>query len=500
MRFLILDIDTLRPDHLGCYGYGRETSPVIDSIAEEGMRFDSYYCPNAPCLPSRASLVTGQFGIRTGVVGHGGTAADLRHEGFSRRFRSKYSHNSLFNLFRRKGIYTASVSTFAERHSSWWFNAGLNEVINLGLGGGETGEMVTDTALSWLDRHEKDDNWLLHLNYWDPHTPYRTPMSIGRPFEDVPLPQDWIDEEVFARHKNHVGPHCANEIGMWDDSHPKNCPRHPGKIDDLDGVKRFIDDYDTGILYADMQIGKVVEHIKKAGVWEDTAVIVTADHGENMGELGLYAEHGTADEITCRIPMIIKWPGMKTGVEKSFHTNVDLAPTLAELFSLEPVGGYEYDGVSFAPALRGEAYEEQDGVVLTQCAHVCQRSARWDDWLYIRTVHGGYHLFPEQMLFNIKDDPHETNDLADKYSEICAEGARRILVWEQKMLTRSAYDYGYQGDPMYTVLAEGGPEHCRGELLGYMQRLRETGREWGVKELERIYARDLKRELNNKSI
>ena len=78
MRIVFFDIDTLRPDHMGCYGYGRNTSPHMDSVAAEGIRFDRYYCPNAPCLPSRASLVTGQYGIRTGVVGHGGTAADLR--------------------------------------------------------------------------------------------------------------------------------------------------------------------------------------------------------------------------------------------------------------------------------------------------------------------------------------------------------------------------------------------------------------------------------------
>ena len=83
----MFDIDTLRSDHLGCYGYGRNTSPAIDSVAAEGVRFEDYYCPNAPCLPSRASLITGRYGIRNGVVGHGGTAADLRLQGESRHFR-----------------------------------------------------------------------------------------------------------------------------------------------------------------------------------------------------------------------------------------------------------------------------------------------------------------------------------------------------------------------------------------------------------------------------
>ena len=74
MRILYLDIDTLRPDHLGCYGYHRNTSPNIDRIAAGGTRFDNCYVSDAPCLPSRAGMFTGQFGIHTGAVGHGGTS------------------------------------------------------------------------------------------------------------------------------------------------------------------------------------------------------------------------------------------------------------------------------------------------------------------------------------------------------------------------------------------------------------------------------------------
>ena len=85
MRILYLDLDTLRPDHLGCYGYHRNTSPNIDRIAAEGVRFDNYHCSDAPCLPSRTALMTGRFGIHTGVVGHGGTAADMRLEGAAAR-------------------------------------------------------------------------------------------------------------------------------------------------------------------------------------------------------------------------------------------------------------------------------------------------------------------------------------------------------------------------------------------------------------------------------
>ena len=79
MRILYLDLDALRPDHLGCYGYHRNTSPNIDRIAEQGVRFDNYYCSDAPCLPSRSALTSGRYGIHTGIVGHGGTAATMRN-------------------------------------------------------------------------------------------------------------------------------------------------------------------------------------------------------------------------------------------------------------------------------------------------------------------------------------------------------------------------------------------------------------------------------------
>ena len=77
MRILYIDIDTLRPDHLSCYGYLRKTSPNIDLIAAEGMRFNNYYVPDAPCLPSRTAMFTGRFGFCTGVVNHGGRFADM---------------------------------------------------------------------------------------------------------------------------------------------------------------------------------------------------------------------------------------------------------------------------------------------------------------------------------------------------------------------------------------------------------------------------------------
>ena len=152
------------------------------------MVFDRVYCADAPCLPSRMALMTGRFGIHTGVVGHGGTAADMRLEGADRGFASDFGQrDSLWLQFRQAGMWTASVSPYAERHSAWWFHAGLNETLNPGRRGMESAEEVTPLALDWINRRAKRDGWLLHVNYWDPHTPYRAPAEFGNPFAADPL-------------------------------------------------------------------------------------------------------------------------------------------------------------------------------------------------------------------------------------------------------------------------------------------------------------------------
>lgn len=470
MRILHLDLDTLRPDHLGCYGYARDTSPNIDRIARAGVRFSQYYCSDAPCLPSRASLMSGRFGIHTGVVGHGGTAGDMRIEGTERGFRTAHAARCLPGVLRAAGLRTTSISPFAERHSAWWFYAGFNEMINTGEGGMESAERITPVVLDWIDRNAARDDWYLHINYWDPHTPYRAPESFGNPFADDPLPE-WITPEVLTAHRAMAGPHCAREIAMYDNSTNEKFPRHPGELSDMADLRRMIDGYDCGIRYMDGHIGTLLSALETQGVpLDDLCVIVSSDHGENMGELGIYGEHATADGITPHIPMIIKWPGAPAGhVDEGLHYNLDLAPTLAEL-----LGGKmreDWDGVSFAPALKGEECG-RPFLVLSQCAHVCQRSVRFGDYIYVRTYHDGYHLFEKEMLFDLRADPHEQCDLAARRPELCAYGASLLLSWHDDMMATQPDAV----DPLWTVMREGGPLHARGELARYIPYLEKTGR------------------------
>ena len=485
MRILMLDLDTLRADHLGCYGYGRSTSPNIDRLAKEGLLFENYYCSDAPCLPSRAALMTGKFGIHTGIVGHGGTAADMRIEGASRGFASRLNDESLPGFLRSAGFNTITISPFAERHSAWWFYAGFSEMHNTGLGGMESAEHITPTVLRWIERNAGEDNWFLHVNYWDPHTPYRVPAEFGNPFADDPLPA-WLTKEALASHREMVGPHNAREVTMWDAQIDPRYPRYPGEIKDMADLRQMIDGYDCGIRYMDDHIGQVLAALEGQGVLDDLAIIVTADHAENMGELGIYGEHATADHATCRIPMVVRWPGGQVGgVDRGLHYNLDLAPTLAELLGRDPIESW--DGQSYAPALlRGEDCG-RDHLVLSQCAHVCQRSVRLGPWLYARTYHDGFRLFPDEMLFDVVDDPHEQSDLAEQQPEVCRDAVGRLNAWHDAMMKSMRAE----GDPLWTVMRERGPYHVRGMLREYCKRLEATGRGEAAAELRRRHPEEL---------
>lgn len=486
MRILYLDLDTLRPDHLGCYGYHRNTSPNIDRIAAEGVRFDNYYCSDAPCLPSRAACFGGRFGIHSGVVNHGGLAADMRLEGAERQFKDELTFTSLPGILRKQGLKTVSISPFGERHSAWWFYAGFNEMHNTGGSGGEIAGEITPTALRWIDGNASQDDWFLHINYWDPHGHYRTPMEFGNPFENEPI-AEWFNEDVLEKHKQTVGSFSVHELNMFESQELPDLPRHVSKIETMDDLKKRIDGYDCGIAYMDTHIGQIFTALEKQGVMDDLIVIISSDHGENQGELGIYGEHGTADNITHRIPMIVRWPDRKLRhVDNGLHYNLDLLPTLSAMLGKAP--SPRWDGQSYAPVLQGGKNCGRDYLVLSQCCHVCQRSVRSGPWIYMRTYHDGFRLFPKEMLFNVEDDFHEQNNVAEENPDVCKDAACKLQEWHDDMM--QSMPQPYNTDPLWTVMKEGGPCHAKDALKAYCERLKETGRGWAVEELKKRHPRE----------
>jgi arylsulfatase A-like enzyme len=471
VRIIYIDIDSQRPDHLGCYGYHRPTSPNIDRVAAQGARFDNYYVSDAPCLPSRTAMWSGRFGIHNGVINHGGTAADPFIEGAGRGFRSTLGRSSWMHALRQAGLKTVTISPFGERHSAWHWYANFSEIHNTGKGGLERADEISPVALKWIADHAREEKWFLHVNFWDPHTPYRAPDEFYAPFKDSPLPM-WLNESVRQNHWAGVGPHSAREVCGYDDQPYGSWDKQPTRIDSMDQVRRMFDGYDAGVRYADEHVGRLLNALADQNVLDDTAVVISADHGENLGELNIYGDHQTADHITCRVPLIVRWPGVtKAGmVDGELHYQVDFAATSIELArGTVPVN---WDGRSFADALRRGESRGREFLVISQGAWSCQRAVRFDDWLCIRSYHDGHHCFPERMLFDVRRDPHEQNDVAEQNPDVVARAMTMLDDWHAEMMRTATHP----SDPMWTVLREGGPLHTRGNLPNYLKRLRDTGR------------------------
>ena len=363
------------------------------------------------------------------------------------------------------------MSPFSERHSAWHFNIGFNEIYNTGRSGQERADEICPIVLDWLKRNDDRDNWFMHVNFWDPHTPYRTPEDYGNPFADDP-PPDWLTDEIRQNHFERYGSHSAQEPWGYEPyTNPERYPRVPESIGSMANYRKWIDGYDVGIRCVDDHVGKILDELEAQGILEETAIIVSADHGENQGELNVYGDHQTADNITCSIPLIVKWPGMVSGtIREGLCYNVDLAATVTELSGGEIHEAL--DGESFTKALGGAAWQGRDSIVFSQCAWACQRGVRFGPWMLIRTYHDGLKAFPEVMLYNVTEDPHETKDLSTERPEIVNEGIAILEKWQADNLASSALGE----DPMWTVMHEGGPLHTRSSVKQYCEWLRATHR------------------------
>jgi choline-sulfatase len=473
MRILYVDCDTLRPDHLGCYGYHRSTAPTVDALAAEGVRFTRCYASDVPCLPSRTALFSGRFGARTGVVGHAGSPARMRYPGDGHSTDPKRAPLPL--VLSQAGYHTATFSTFHQRHLAWHFCAGWREIQRFTDKIGD--EIATDLegpAIEWLRRKGRDDNWFLHLHFWDPHTIYDTPESFGDPFADDEA-GGFPSEEAITKAQESYGPLGARDlISLLPQS-----PRHPAALASRADLKTWIDGYDTGIRYFDETLGRIVDSLAGLGILDETAIVVSSDHGENQGELNLYGAHLTADHPTCHIPLVIRWPGKGAGlVRDELLYQLDLGPTLCELLGVPAPEGW--DGRSFAPALAGEPVEApRTELILGQGAWFVQRAVLTDtDELYVRTMHQALDPMPKRLLFDLRRDPHQEHDLADLQPDRAAQLDARLSEWWHELAPAVGRD------PLLEVCRLGGGPYARPYRQRYLAVLRETGREWAAREIE----------------
>ncbi len=430
-RILYIDIDSLRPDHLSCYGYGRETSPNIHRLAEESVRLGNCYASDLPCAPSRMAMFTGQFGIHNGVTTHGGSGADPLLDPETRTFRgSALTRNCWMNVLRDAGVYTCVITPFASRHGLGQFTAGFREVHDPGHYGHDIAADIMPTALDWLDRNGQRERWFLHLNYWDVHVPYRVPVEHELTFEGMP-PDDWMTDELCRQYVQYPGRRSFSQT--FNGGRGKPGRLQPEAIRNCSDWRAMINGYDTAIHYVDLQIGLLLDKLDALGILDQTAVIVTADHGDDLGEAGSVG-HAFATEFNACIPMIVRWPGVTDQSSHrqtdGLHYHLDLPPTVCELLDIDAPEAW--NGRSFAGELHGQQ-GGRDHLVVSELAQGQQRSVRFRhqqrDYIYTRTWNSYGHPIPDQQLFDLSRDPCTRQNLAAEAPRITAHAGRLLSDW-----------------------------------------------------------------------
>lgn len=468
MRILLLDIDSLRPDRLGCYGYHRNTSPTIDAIAAAGARCEQVIASDVPCCPSRSSLFAGRYGYRHGCVSHEGQRA-VRYADPERGFVDPRDRDTLPALLRAHGHRTAFVSAFPTRHSAWHSLAGFHDWIDTGANGHEIAPTVHAAADAWLEAHGHESDWFCHVTFWDVHTPYRTPDDYGDPFADQPGPV-WPHADAVSQHATSPGVRSARDCA-W--SKGGGGPRQPDEVTNLDELARFQNGYDTAIRYVDDHIAKLMTRLEQLGIRDDTAIIITADHGEDMGEHAAYGSHCFCGPAVARVPLIMRWPGAQPAVLTGLHQHFDLSATVLERCGIAIPD--TWDARSLATTWDGDDHTAgRPYAVSSMLAQGIQRAVYWQQTpgapptTWLRTWNNLKHPLPDECWFTADD----------RWSEAPQTDARELTIgrthyhhWLTRMAARSAHP-----DPLDTVVKHGtGPTHLAASDR-YHQRLATTGR------------------------
>ncbi|MCY0874666.1 MAG: sulfatase [Firmicutes bacterium] len=480
MRIVYIDVDSLRPDHMSCYGYHRHTTPHIDALASEGTLFTHVYCEASPCVPSRASFMSGRFAINHGALTHWGPGGKF-YVPSAERYSRRYPFFPRY--LREAGYRTATISSFGDRHQKGWFFAGWSEIHSHTLKmGNEDAPEVNAHVLPWIKAHGLEENYFLHVQYWDPHGFYSCPDEWAERFATDPAPS-FPDAATIEAQQSDYHPRSAR---MFHWAITPNIPaKMPHTISDRHDFERLINGYDGGIAYMDEHVGQIVAAYRELGIEEEVCFIISADHGESFGEQGLYMEHGMASESVHHIPLIMRLPKGHRRVQTVDTPlyNVDVMATLVEMVGLAVPPGW--DGQSFFSGLEGQPFPTRPWLIMEHGLYACQRAVRDDQWYFIRTYHPGLVLFPPVALYDIHADPHQQHNVAADHPDVVAVMDHRLAEWVQQ----NRDHHGEIPDPMEAIMHTGPYRYLTPQ--DWAERLRDAGLFEEAEELLRRGARTL---------
>ncbi len=445
---------------LGCYGHPVVQTPTLDKIAANGVRFANNYCVTAHCCPARAGIATGRYPHETGYwdnsfaydgkrpswmhrlrdQGHEVVSIGKLHfrsadddNGFSEEILPMHIINGVGAL---SGLLRA-VDREPERleHGQMYLESGegMTEYQEYDL-------EITKHAIQWLKNHSKksDKPWTVFISYPTPHPAFKVPKRLldMYPPDRMPLP---------VRYR------------------PDDRPMHPAVVTAREkyGIQDMTDDnllrriaaaYCALITHTDEQIGKVLKTAEDLGLMENTRVLYTSDHGEAIGNHGLFGKWTLYDHSSA-VPFMMCGADIPRGqVVNQLTSHVDLFPTILASVgaSLSPEDD-TLPGQSLWPAMSGH---EEDRTMFSEYHSGGSRNGgfmlRDGDWKLI------YHVNTVNQLFNLKDDPEEARDFIE-----AGKGTEKEAALEAKLRTivdPEAVDRQAKADQLARVQAHGGVE------------------------------------------
>jgi glucan phosphoethanolaminetransferase (alkaline phosphatase superfamily) len=265
LNVLLITVDTLRADHLGAYGYGRNTSPHIDELARTGVLFSQAIAQWPKTTPSFASMMTGTYAHHHGLVRY-----------TQQRLPDRFV--VLAEVLRNANYDTVGIVTNGNLAKAFNFDQGFATYVEMWRTfADERAEHVTDHALSWLKQNASHHTFFMWLHYSDPHAPYEPPP---------PYSEMYVGDRYYGGTQR-VGFNADFDTDMGG---------IPGRsrLGDHDVLDYYVAQYDAEIRYTDDNIGKVLTAVTSMGLTANTLIVLTADHGESLGSHDYYFEIGRA--------------------------------------------------------------------------------------------------------------------------------------------------------------------------------------------------------------